>query len=615
MKLIDYIRTQEGGYSYAVKLKDTKEAAQYKDKYEEIINGLQDKKYYEPDDCWLISRYGFSQLQALDKELFFAPNGYNSPTVTIEKQEHDVTGWEDIGKNLKLPPYDYQKQVVRFCLQEPHMYSTLITAPCGAGKTLMGIAAYQEALKEGIIEGPGVIVVKASLKVQWGHEVRKFSDFKPSVLDTYKACVGSELSMLERRRTKYRKEKTQELKKEIERLEKEIEFKFNSMFDADLLIMNYETLRDDVVANKLLEIKPQFVFADEAHYIKTDTNKRSKALYQFNDAKIKIGATATPVQRDPRDIYGIFKFVQPQLFLRKTAFNNQYVRYGYGFRVIGAKNQKQLNREISPYMYILTKEEVSEQLPKLVVMQRHCSFYPKQEEVNRHFFEELKELAQEEKKLSQGKTPAQIEANERIQEISNATQARQTFLQELAVSEELLKGSNSQLAQKFITGEPDSKIETMLELVQEIISSGEKVVIFSRFASLQPILTEAIHSVKELANVGICYVRGELSGEQRYEEVYTKFQENDKYKILLCSESGSEGLNLSSCRYMIEMEPAVSYALQTQRHGRLERADSIHETVFVYQLIMDNSWDIVGQKIIEKKEKFDMEIVKGVDIV
>ena len=72
-------------------------------------------------------------------------------------------------------------------------------------------------------------------------------------------------------------------------------------------------------------------------------------------------------------------------------------------------------------------------------------------------------------------------------------------------------------------------------------------------------------------------------------------------------------LNLSCCRYMIEMEPAVSYALQTQRHGRLERADSIHETVFVYQLIMDNSWDIVGQKIIEKKEKFDMEIVKGVN--
>ena len=613
MKLIDYMRIQEGGYSYAVKLKDTKEAAQYKDKYEDIINSLQDKQYYEPDDCWLISRYGFTLLQALDKELFFAPNGYVSPAVTIKKQEHDVTGWEEIGKDLKLIPYDYQKQVVRFCLQESHGYSTLITAPCGAGKTLMGIAAYQEALKEGIIEGPGVIVVKASLKVQWGHEVRKFSDFKPSVVDTYKACVGPELSMLERRRTKYQKEKTQELKKEIEKLEKEIESKFNSQFDADLIILNYETLRDEVVAKKLLEIKPQFVFADEAHYIKTDTNKRSKALYQFNDAKVKIGATATPVQRDPRDIYGIFKFVQPQLFLRKTAFNNQYVRYGYGFRVIGAKNQKQLNQEISPYMYILTKEEVSEQLPKLVVMESHCTFSPKQEEVNRHFFDELKELAQEEKKLSQGMTPAQIEANERIQEISNAMQARQTFLQELAVSEELLKGSNSQLAQKFITGEPDSKIETMLELVQEIISSGEKVVIFSRFASLQPILTEAIHSVKELANVGICYVRGELSGEQRYEEVYTKFQNDDKYKILLCSESGSEGLNLSQCRYMIEMEPAVSYALQTQRHGRLERADSVHETVFVYQLIMDNSWDIVGQKIIEKKEKFDMEIVKGVE--
>ena len=614
MKLIDYMRIQEGGYSYAVKLKDTKEAAQYKDKYEDIINSLQDKQYYEPDDCWLISRYGFTLLQALDKELFFAPNGYVSPAVTIKKQEHDVTGWEEIGKDLKLTPYDYQKQVVRFCLQESHDYSTLITAPCGAGKTLMGIAAYQEALKEGIIEGPGVIVVKASLKVQWGHEVRKFSDFKPSLVDTYKACVGPELSMLERRRTKYQKEKTQELKKEIEKLEKEIESKFNSQFDADLIILNYETLRDEVVAKKLLEIKPQFVFADEAHYIKTDTNKRSKALYQFNDARVKIGATATPVQRDPRDIFGIFKFVQPQLFPKKTAFNNLYVRYGYGFRVIGAKNQKQLNKEISPYMYILTKEEVSEQLPKLVVMQRHCTFSPKQEEVNKHFFDELKELAQEEKKLSQGKTPAQIETNERIQEISNATQARQTFLQELAVSEELLKGSNSQLAQKFITGDGDPKIELALELIQEIVSSEEKVLIFSRFAALQPVLTEAIENCKELSGTKIAYVRGDISGEERYNEVYTKFRDDPNYKILLCSNAGSEGLNASGCKYMIEMEPAESYAIQTQRHGRLERADSIHDTVFVYQLIMDNSWDTIGQKIIEKKEKFDMEIVKGMSL-
>lgn len=73
-------------------------------------------------------------------------------------------------------------------------------------------------------------------------------------------------------------------------------------------------------------------------------------------------------------------------------------------------------------------------------------------------------------------------------------------------------------------------------------------------------------------------------------------------------------LNLSLCKYLIELEPAVSYAIQTQRHGRLERADSVHDTVFVTQLIASNSWDEIMMKSIEKKEKFDMSIIKGVDL-
>ncbi len=62
---------------------------------------------------------------------------------------------------------------------------------------------------------------------------------------------------------------------------------------------------------------------------------------------------------------------------------------------------------------------------------------------------------------------------------------------------------------------------------------------------------------------------------------------------------------------MIEMEPAVSYAIQTQRHGRLERADSVHDTVFVTQLITEGSWDEIMMKSIAKKEKYDGSIIHG----
>lgn len=70
-------------------------------------------------------------------------------------------------------------------------------------------------------------------------------------------------------------------------------------------------------------------------------------------------------------------------------------------------------------------------------------------------------------------------------------------------------------------------------------------------------------------------------------------------------------LNLSFCKTLIEFDLANSYGIQTQRHGRLERADSIYKNVVVYQLIANNSWDEIALKIIDKKEGFDINIIKA----
>ena len=73
----------------------------------------------------------------------------------------------------------------------------------------------------------------------------------------------------------------------------------------------------------------------------------------------------------------------------------------------------------------------------------------------------------------------------------------------------------------------------------------------------------------------------------------------------------AEGANLSKCKYLIEYDLANSHAIQTQRHGRLERADSTHSTVYAYQLIVENSWDTIQQRIVEKKENYDLELIKS----
>ena len=63
------------------------------------------------------------------------------------------------------------------------------------------------------------------------------------------------------------------------------------------------------------------------------------------------------------------------------------------------------------------------------------------------------------------------------------------------------------------------------------------------------------------------------------------------------------------------MEPAESYAIQTQRHGRVERADATHDTAYVYQLLTADSWDEKALKGISRKETYDATIIKGEEIL
>ena len=104
-----------------------------------------------------------------------------------ELKEYAITAGE-VGSALKLPLFPYQKETVSFCLDKG---SALIVLPCGSGKTPIGISLYLDAIRRKLIQGPGLVVVKATLKTQWGKEVEKFSNLRAKILDTEKSvCSG-----------------------------------------------------------------------------------------------------------------------------------------------------------------------------------------------------------------------------------------------------------------------------------------------------------------------------------------------------------------------------------------------------------------------------------------
>jgi superfamily II DNA/RNA helicase len=121
--------------------------------------------------------------------------------------------------------------------------------------------------------------------------------------------------------------------------------------------------------------------------------------------------------------------------------------------------------------------------------------------------------------------------------------------------------------------------------------------------------------INEISNrfkdIDIAYINGSMSAEERYCQSYTKFQEDDKCKVLIMTSAGTTGISLSTCKNLIEYDLAQSAADQIQRHGRVKRADSVSRISNVYQLIVDDSYDTIQQRIIDKKQGYEDEIIKG----
>ena len=489
--------------------------------------------------------------------------------------ERFVSPWKNIGKGLKYEPYEYQKETVFFGSEKN---SALFLLPTGSGKSFIAITLYNELKLSNKVTAPGIIVVPASLKYQWVKEVSKFSDLIAHSVDT-PSKAGK---------------------------------KFDKQFeDCDLLICNYETLKNKAVAEKLKEVNCQFIIGDEIQKINNYKSGIHKAICQFNDLEYRYGMTATPITNNPENVFGIFNFLDPNLFKTHGKFATNYIIYkGYG-RVAGVKNVDHLKTQINPYIFMKTEDEISDQLPELIITPIYCTMPNKTRKINDTIMADLK-IAQDavgriEKEIT---NPKLLEKNPEYLQWTAKVMAYQTFAQELADDPRLLGMSESNMANQYnIDGLDSPKLEVLEELVENIIDANETVCIFTKYERMQRLLINELQN--KFKDIKIAHINGSMTPEERYEQAYTLFQDNDEYKVLIVTEAGNAGISLSKCKNLIEYDLADSYANQIQRHGRVKRADSVSRVSNIYQIILDESYDNIAQRIINKKKNYDLDIIKS----
>jgi len=505
-------------------------------------------------DYW--EGYITQKLIELLKELNFV---FSPSLQNWDKKEDEV---KKLSLNLNVEElYKYQIEGVHFLEQKNGR--ALIADEMGLGKTVQALSwlkLHPEFSKV-------LVICPASLKINWQREAEKWALLDMEILNG----------------TTPHKIKSNDV------------------------IINYDILS---YWEKHLKLK-QFdvIIFDEAHYIKNNKAKRTKAFKRLVKSVPRlIALTGTPIENKPIEIYNIVKVIDPSIFPDATDFAIEFCgakKTRFGWDKNGATNTLRLNKILSSSIMIRRKKvDVLKDLPEKQIIKvpfeinnrieydqaetEFVEFLKKKfntENLTEEILEELKQFAKRNDiEVSEELTTDEIRLikEHKFERIASAPVLAQI---------ELLK----QLAVK-------GKIDQIIEWIENFLESGEKLVVFGIHRKTVDFLFEKFPTAVK--------IDGSTSQIQRQKAV-DRFQTDPNVKLFIGNiRAAGVGITLTAASNAAIIEFPWS-------PGELNQAaDRIHRITQTKQVTI---WNLVGESTIEekiitllkKKEKVITKILDG----
>lgn len=347
---------------------------------------------------------------------------------------------------------------------------------------------------------------------------------------------------------------------------------FNS---NDFFIINYDILKKFL--GEMLRYKFDYCIIDEFQYIKNGTAQRTKLAKSIarNIGSITL-LSGTPVLSRPMELYNALNLIDPMTWNNWRKFAERYcdaTQTMYGWDVTGASNVKELQSRISKYFIRRAKEEVLKDLPPKIKIPYPINmdkeFKDKYEIALKKFVEFLLKF--------KGKNVAQV--------------------RKIMQAEKLVKIGE---LRKLTTW---AKLENCKELIDNIIDSGEKVIVFSCYV-------EPLAKLMEYYKKNSVILTGSIDAKQR-SEIVNKFQTDKNIKIFFGGiKSAGVGITLTAATNVIFLDYSWVPADHDQAEDRAHRIGTIN-SVNIYQLYCLNTIDEYMQRVLMKKRVIVDSIIGG----
>ena len=434
-------------------------------------------------------------------------------------------------KTLAAPPLElraelrpYQSEGVGWLQHlRAHDAGGILADDMGLGKTLQTIAHVLAEKQAGRLDRPAMIVTLTSLVGNWQREIAKFAPSLRAI-----SYHGPHRKL-----------------------------KLGELASHDVIVTTYPLVARD--RDELAEIPLHLLVLDEAHAIKTHDTLAADAVRAL-PTRHRVCLSGTPIENHLGELWSLFDFLMPGLLGGAQEFAREFREpiEQKGDRV----RLEALRDRVRPYILRRTKDAVAPELPAKTQLVRAVELTGAQREL----YESIRLAAH-----------ADVRTH-----IKQHGMARST----IAILDALLKlrqvCCDPRLAAVPGANEAGSaKLDVLLELLQSGIADGRRVLVFSQFARMLGLISEAL-----LAR-GVRHVTLTGSTADR-EKPIEAFQSGKADVFLISLKAGGAGLNLTTADTVIHYDPWWNPAVQAQATDRAHRIGQT-KPVFVYDLIAAGS--------------------------
>ncbi len=429
----------------------------------------------------------------------------------------------------------------------------------GLGKTIQLLAFLQHLKNQKELSKPILIIAPTSVLTNWKRETLAFTP---------------KLSLVEHYGPK-RSSTTYELKKTLKGI--------------DIFLTSYGLVSRD--SDLLKTVDWQGIVIDEAQVIKNPKTKHSLAIREISknltSNPLRVALTGTPVENRASELWALMNFLNPTVLGDEGFFNQRYKlpieHYG------DISSLTDLKRRISPFILrrLKTDQSIISDLPKKIELNEWITLSTEQELLYKKTVEEsLYEIASTSKGQRQGKTLGLLI---RLKQICNHPA--------LLLKEESIDA-------KFL--ERSAKLQRLEEILEEIIESNERALLFTQFSEWGHLLQKYYQQKWQSE---IPFLHGGTSKTSR-QRMIDRFQKDPRGPqiFILSLRAGGLGLNLTRANHVIHIDRWWNPAIENQATDRTYRIGQ-NKTVIVHKFITTGSIEEKINQMIIRKSKLASDIV------